>query len=245
LVDGIETAYGKRLHRKARTEFRKFWSDYRCWVAFASAFVTPVLLQIVRHGWRSLLNIDETLTSGFVGLALSLAGTYVIAMRKGAEILDTEQRSRTTAAEAENQRLNSVLNDKPKQVSVLDQHRFEIVKAATATLGAEAIQTLRHLRAIGKITLGYEEPSIPVGIGNDRVRDILQGLKAHGVIDEEEVGPPPASTGSHPERLTDHTLRSLRTKHVYRIAPEMEKAVDELLGAENPKEYPAPSRHYT
>src|ERR1035441_2278112 len=98
-ADPAKGAYGKRLHRAARLEFRKFWSDYRLWVFAASAFLAPIALQAARHGMRSVLNVGETLENGLLGAVFSLVGTYLIAMRKGAETLDAGQQTRAVSAE--------------------------------------------------------------------------------------------------------------------------------------------------
>src|SRR5579862_177654 len=87
-----EASYGKRLHRSARAELRKFWSDYRIWLTFVSVIIAPILIQAFRHGWRSVLNLKEAVENGIIGLVISLVGTYLIAIRKGAESLDGELR---------------------------------------------------------------------------------------------------------------------------------------------------------
>ena len=88
-----ETSYAKRLRRAATGEFKAFWTAYRNWVTIASFFVSPTLIQIIRHGWRSMVNLDETVTNGALGLIVSLGGTYLIAIFRGAKSIDATQRN--------------------------------------------------------------------------------------------------------------------------------------------------------
>lgn len=84
-----QTTYGKRLHEAAREDFRRFWSSYRYFVTFIAVFLSPAILQIFRHGFRSIINLRETLVNGLVGFVLSIIGTYAIAIWRGAEALDS------------------------------------------------------------------------------------------------------------------------------------------------------------
>ena len=85
-------SYGKRLHKAARQEFRRFWSLYRYWATVTSAVIIPMGFQILRRGIHSV-NVADTVETGIASLVISMFGSYVIAMRRGAENLDTSLRS--------------------------------------------------------------------------------------------------------------------------------------------------------
>jgi len=92
-------SYGKRLHRAARKDFKTFWSAHRRWSTFIAllATVAGVLLQMVFLGVGSVARVELTVTTAVASLIVSLIGHYLIAMRRGAEMLDTELRNETEA----------------------------------------------------------------------------------------------------------------------------------------------------
>jgi hypothetical protein len=129
---GPEPTYGKRLHRAAREDFKGFWSLYRYWVTVATGLFSPILIQLYRHGWRSVVNLDETVTSVVVGLLVSMGGTYLIAMRRGAETLDAGLRNEVTGHNSAASRLSEEVQKLQEQltnppISRIEQSRRDSV----------------------------------------------------------------------------------------------------------------------
>ena len=143
--------YGKRLHKAARQEFKQFWSSYRCWVAIVPSIAVPVIFQIVRHGIRSMLNIGETLESGLAALVLSMVGTYLIAMRKGAEILDAEHLNRVDQMEKEITKLHEEAHPAIPQI---EQQRIRILTDFFASLREGQKRILAYILLRGRVN-GY------------------------------------------------------------------------------------------
>jgi hypothetical protein len=106
-----------------------------------------------------VVNIDETLTNGIVGLVLSTAGTYLIAMGKCAETLDGEhhenlQRQENELASKEELikelRAESLELRKRKRTPLEGKHR-EALKKRLQNYGEDEKTFLNHLAIHGKI----------------------------------------------------------------------------------------------
>ena len=83
-----EIPYEKRLHAAAWKDFRGFWSDYRWWLTIVGFFNLPLVVQIIR-GIHTMFDFGVACAYGLGSLIFSLLGSYAIAMRRGAESLDT------------------------------------------------------------------------------------------------------------------------------------------------------------
>jgi hypothetical protein len=123
----MSSTYGERLHKAARREWKTFWSGYRAFVTIV-AILSPIIIQILRHGVRSVVNVDETLANGFIGLCVSLVGTYLIAIRKGAENLDVLRADELAGRDSKIQELTIKLQV-PKRSDV-DEHHFRMAQDA-------------------------------------------------------------------------------------------------------------------
>ena len=190
--------------------------------------MAPIALQAARHGVRSVLNVGETLENGLLGAVFSLVGTYLIAMRKGAETLDAEQRSKVTIAEsktdklaAECQRLASML-EKPKRTPAEEYHHG-MVAAAIKERGEPAKIALRHLRHQGTVTVtanrdsgNLDCSSVPPGIAAKAFCAMLGQL----VVDQIVKG------------MTEYPSFN-QTRSTFKLAPEFIGALDELLYTES------------
>ena len=211
--------YGKRLHSAARREFRTFWSDYRCWAWFAPTVLCPLLLQVIRHGWHSMVNLDETITNAVVGLAMALVGTYLIALRSGAQAIDTGLQNEISQRDSSIGELNldvqqkalaiQKLNEKPKRTASEEYH-FNLAKDAIERYGEPARVVLRHLHNQGKMIFGFYPPTLPVGMELNQTREILNSLKGHVVA----------------YTMVKHVGGC---DYVYEIAPAIMPLLDELI----------------
>lgn len=194
-------------------EFEGFWSVYRNWVTFATVFLVPVGIQIFRHGWRSVVNFDETLANGFIGLVASLAGTYTFAIWKGAESLDAGLRSELSERDQKiisQEQTIQKFSEKPKR-SPVEEHHYATAKIALNRLGANGSALLRHLNLHGTLTFNQFAPPLPVGLSPEAAREILNRC----------VGEQLVTIRQNPNRVS--------WDYVYEIAPGMKAALDELL----------------
>ncbi len=144
----MELAYGKRLRAAARIEFRSFWSAYRYWLVFAP-WAVAVVVHIVLHGFSNVGNLVETLVIGVGGFALSILGTYVIAMRKGAEVLDAQRHDDLSARDRTITELSAKLEDSRRDPS--EEHHRAIAARELSSLSATAKQVLRYIWTNGKL----------------------------------------------------------------------------------------------
>jgi hypothetical protein len=217
----VELTYGKRLRKAAGKEFTGFWSSYRNWATFATVFLVPVGIQIARHGWCSVLNLEETFTSGAIGLVVSMVGTYLIGVWKGAEALDAglrvtiEDRNQTVAERdreiQEKARTIQALSAKPKRTAA-EEHHYLTAQTALQKLGEDCITVLRHLRTHDTLTFGEFDAQTPTGMTVEKTRVILD----HCVTE-------------HLATVRAHSSRSGYVDHTYEIAPGMKTVLDELL----------------
>jgi len=100
-----------------------------------------------------LLNLDETASSALIGLAVSLVGTYLIAMRKGAETLDAGLRRDITGKTKEIQQQTDIikkLSESPKRTPAEEHHYTEAARAI-ANLSPEAKTVAKHIYSHGKV----------------------------------------------------------------------------------------------
>jgi hypothetical protein len=166
----------------------------------------------------------EILENGLAGAALSLAGTYLVAMRKGAERLDHEQQAiiqineTQIASQAANiAQLNQSLS-KPQRTSV-EEHHYQVAKAILAKHGESARSILRHLRTLGELQIApWFVTPLPEGIPTrEHLVRVLDGLSSEHVVNVEHTITPGL------ELAVD----------VWRISSGFAAALDELLYAES------------
>lgn len=105
-----------------------------------------------------MLDLAETLEYAAVGFVASLVGTYVIAMWKGAEALDSGQRGMLVAADAkyvaldsEHKALTSVFQQPARTPA--EKERLRLVAGVIEHRGELGAAVLRHLRHHETITL--------------------------------------------------------------------------------------------
>jgi hypothetical protein len=185
----IKSTYGTRLRAAARSEFTNFWSSYRNWVWFASTCLVPIALQISRHGWRSVLQLNETLENGFIGLIVSLIGTYLIAVWKGAVAIDTEREVEFSALQ------NTVERLTPPKRSPLKQRQHDQTKASFDGLDQSAKTILLFLKHHTKITFrdlpgmgAQSQPisSLPRGMTPKAIRSSLDLCESMSLVSHSE-----------------------------------------------------------
>jgi hypothetical protein len=142
-----EQTYGKRLHRAAREDFRKFWSGHRVWVTVAT-LISPFLMQWKNHGWGSLLTAQDTLESGGLALGLSIVGNYLIALWGGASSLDAGLQETIVDKEAElaqHKDKISTLETAQARKNPYDEHLDRTIREALAKLDLKQQEFVRHL----------------------------------------------------------------------------------------------------
>ena len=136
-----EQRYGKRLQKAAREDFRSFWSAHRWWSTIVAllAATAGILIQISVLGVGSVANLELTITTGVGALAVSLLGNYLIAMRRGAERLDSELRGQIAEQ-------NKLITQQPTRTPT-EQHYYQVSKAEWDVLSVGAKQIVRHIWA--------------------------------------------------------------------------------------------------
>ena len=145
-----ESNYGKRLHKAARQDFRKFWSTHRLWATLSTLAVTVSVIgiQVAYRGVGSMANVEQTIVNGVVGLGIALIGNYLIAMRRGAESLDSglrneihEKNSALQDRTKENLKLQARLAVRP--ISLIERNRRTEVEQKLNLLPSEFIDVVK------------------------------------------------------------------------------------------------------
>src|SRR5262249_4781655 len=162
--------------------------SYRYSATIASAFVAPVLIQITRHGVRSMGNLADTLVNAFWGLVLSMILTYIVALRRGAENLDTELIRRSKEITDENSKLIEECERlrKPKRTPA-QENDYREIKAIYDKYGDDEKTVLKHLRRQGKMietSLSRTSP-LPTGFSYERTAAVLNRLVADNIVTPE------------------------------------------------------------
>jgi len=93
-----------------------------------------------------VLQLSDTLENGFIGLIISLVGTYFIAIWKGADGLDAAHH-----AESANLR-QQITQLTPAKRTPSQEHAHDKAEAALDMVGPDAITVLRHLNDHGTLT---------------------------------------------------------------------------------------------
>jgi hypothetical protein len=165
-----------------------------------------------------VLQLNETLENGFVGLVVSLVGTYLIAAWKGATILDA-------ARETESQTLRKTIEQltPPNRTAEQDQ-KSRKVQMSVQELGPGSLIALQHLDTHERITfrasfgspLSSTGSPLPVGMNNQEFRLLLDQCAEKSLVSRDQSVIP---TGA-PYPTAEET---------YRIAKGMEAAIKELL----------------
>ncbi len=89
--------YKQRLRIAAWKEFRGFWSDYRLYLGLVGLVSVPSLAAYLQNR-GSMFDVGTAAIYSLLSLTAGLIGTYAIAIRKGAEAIDSEvQRELATA----------------------------------------------------------------------------------------------------------------------------------------------------
>jgi hypothetical protein len=135
--------YGKRLHAAARKDFRGFWSDYRWWITIVGFFNLPLIVQAIR-GIHTMFDFGVACAYGLVSLTLSLVGSYAIAMRKGAEDLDSQKNKTISNLTEQNSKLHDVAYPK---VSQGEDRRRKLIPKSGAFSVSEACASRVNSRA--------------------------------------------------------------------------------------------------
>jgi len=125
-----------------------------------------------------MLQLNETLENGVIGLVISLVGTYFIAVFKGAEAIDSEREKESSTLRKRVEELT------PPEQSVAEVRRIAKVKAAIAATGADAVVILRFLEIHGSIVFRVSlAPSagrpfplsqLPEGMSEAATHDLLE-----------------------------------------------------------------------
>ena len=213
--------YGKRLHQSAGREFKQFWSSYRYWATFSSVFLSPIVWQVIRHGAHSVVNVGETLVSALVGLIISMGGTYLIAMRKGAETLDsnwhTQVGEKQDLLNAETARSNALAVEvgdlKRTRRTPFQEKEYQRIKGLMGDYDEDCMAVLRYLMRHGKMGKyqGGAIENLPDRLDCKRAEIALKKLLENQVVTQETI--------------TQGNMR----RQEWTIAPGVNSALEELL----------------
>jgi cell division protein FtsB len=192
--------YGKRLHAAARTDFKRFWSDYRWWITIVGFFNLPLVIQVVL-GKHTMVDFGVACIYAVISLIFSLLGSYVIAMRRGAESLDThwQQRigQRNEQLDTERERvknLNAEIEDLKKKPgrSIPDERDFNAVKSLLEKHQEDDKTVLGFLLKVGKMkqSHGWNLAPLPKGFTHDRTQIALNKLAQDDLVIRENTNIP-------------------------------------------------------
>lgn len=219
--------YGRRLRAAARTDFKKFWSAHRWWSTGVTLAVTcaAIAVQILYQGAASLARLEQTAETGLVGLAVSLAGNWLISLWRGAVSLDAARAEESKELQAKISKLETLNKASaaelaeirtPKRTLLEERHlndaRSALQKLAVDGVGEECRTVLCHLKKHDSMTFTQAaDPQPPNGMRSQDMRGFLNLCVT--------------------ENLVTKTTTNTRSgyEYVYTIAPGMKGALDELL----------------
>jgi hypothetical protein len=139
--------YGKRLHAAARRDFRRFWSDYRWWLTIVGFFNLPIIVQVI-HRKNTLIDWGLACIYALVSLSLSLLGSYAIAMRRGAEALDSQQSKMISDLAEQNSKLHDVAHPK---VSPEEERKRKLVADKLKHFNQKSKRVMRYILDCGTV----------------------------------------------------------------------------------------------
>jgi hypothetical protein len=201
--------YRKRLSDGASERFKAYWSGLRNWATFATVCLAPILLQILRHGFRSMVDLQETLVSGLVGLVLSLVGTCAITVWSTAKSMDQELSLKILDGETKIRELEQILA-KPKRTAS-QEYYLQLAETVVKKHGSQGKKVLRHLHIHGSILVGFQPPPLPESMTLNETVSML-----HALLEDDVV--------------TKHMVPSLGGNGTkWEISPGMLEALDEIL----------------
>jgi hypothetical protein len=143
--------YPTRLRRQSLAEFRTFWSASRNWVSAVGLFASPTVIQCVGAGWKNIPAIGEAVMDGLIGVIVSLCGTGLIALWKGAKTLDADLHSRIAKLED----LHRNLGAKPTR-SAAEEHYYQVARTELANVSEQSKAVLRHSWEHGRLEAGLQ-----------------------------------------------------------------------------------------
>jgi hypothetical protein len=207
----VELTFGERVRAAAVQDFKKFWSAYRYWVTFVGMLLAPLLVRAVRQG-LSKMTIGDLLLSALFGLCLSLAGTWIIALWKGAESLDAALRNELTKRDTKILSYETA-HHKPQRTPA-EHHRYKSAQLALDRLGEPALMALRHLSTYGELVFGLTHPPLPEGMNLGEAMNIYLACVGEGLAARRDIN-----------ANIDTECPSV----IFQIAPGMKAALEELL----------------
>jgi hypothetical protein len=146
-----DTPYEKRLQAAARADFRKFWSDYRWWATIVGIFNLPIIVQLI-HGENTMINWGLASIYALISLVISLLGSYAIAMRRGAEVLDSDLQSKLAKSDASIQELTTKLKEVERDPA--EEYHYVKTQAILGKASDTQKATLMHIWTHQKLFAG-------------------------------------------------------------------------------------------
>jgi hypothetical protein len=143
-----------------------------------------------------VISLADAIESGFVGLSLSLLGTYLYSRRKGAESLDATLHSKIDGCEKTISEQNRLLS-KP---DTAEEYHRRTARGHFANLSDDAKAVLRLLWTRGAVKIRLDDHGMPLPgeyetylPGIPRARAELGNLSEHGFVvyrrDRDFTGP--------------------------------------------------------
>jgi hypothetical protein len=203
-----ELSYGKRLHAAARKDFISTWSAHRWWMTLMSivAACSGVAIQIIYLGSSSVANLEMTLMVGITSLILSMIGSYLISMRRGAAALDVSR-------EEESLKLRQTIEllTPPKRTAA-EEYKYAEAERSLVKLGDSAKTVLRFVMKHGVLKfVPNMDPPAPEGMTPREMRAIMDACEKESLI---SINKTPTPAGAD---------------YSYIIAPGMKSVLDDLL----------------
>lgn len=210
--------YYRTIAQMAVAETKAFWTAHKIATILPAPVIGFLISTVLTHGLHSWRQLLQAVVLSVLGFLAALTLTFMVSLARSPKLLDDKQ----------NDTIRSLA--KPPHTA-LQEYRLQTARSAIERHGQNAIILLRHLRAVGKITFDLgNEPNLPAGIGADATQKILTALKVDSIVEEELVYPPPVSVDPNsPRAMIEKIFYHSRTKHVWRIIPEMVDTIDELL----------------
>ena len=208
-------SYRNRLRCATRLEFRKFWTAYRYWT-IAAAFIASLVVQSIRGLSVANVNLQDILINGLLGapiaLALSVLGTYFIAMRKAAEALDTAAQSEITNRDNIISALRTEISE--SKLDRAEEYHYKVAEGEIATWTENCKEFVRRIYENHRISAGPDLKNRSRGIDEKELGKCIHKLDGSRIIKK-------------------NTSHDRGTQIWWEIVPEYRSAISKLLYTDN------------
>jgi hypothetical protein len=213
-------------HLRTRTAWestRGFWNFHQSFsylIPSAMGLVLAIALRYAYRGAGGLMDVATAELSALCAVAsypVCVVGSLIFNYIWTAPAELHAKRQKTIAEQAQTIAALSAKLEKatsPKR-TLAEEHQFASAQKALQQIGKSGVVVLRQLHGVGSMTFGAMAPALPEGMTRDATLEILNACwQKYGLV------------------VRDESRQGIRPNYTYKIAPGMQKALDELLFAD-------------